>query len=200
MPICLGHAGLPVVLSGLNESINPSRLPPRQDGCQREITLHHVRGLQTPATAGSMMRRPCCPMPTTAPDRGAFFVDARHAQSSSGDRPHLMKRFTGAGEAPERLDAILHDKLADLDAARTTEDLREVVPTSRASTICARGRHPLPSRLDTGGVRAAADAARPLAQSPDPSPRPGAHILTSSKRRPNSTCISRDWWKRERCA
>jgi uncharacterized damage-inducible protein DinB len=60
-------------------------------------------------------------------DRGAFF------KSMHGTLNHLlatdriwMKRFTGEGEAPERLDAILHDRLADLDAARTAFD-RDIV-------------------------------------------------------------------------
>ena len=60
-------------------------------------------------------------------DRGAFF------KSMHGTLNHLlatdriwMKRFTGEGEAPDRLDAILHDRLADLDAARTEEDRRIV--------------------------------------------------------------------------
>jgi uncharacterized damage-inducible protein DinB len=37
-----------------------------------------------------------------------------------------MKRFTGQGEAPDRLDDILHDRLADLHAARKAEDRRIV--------------------------------------------------------------------------
>jgi len=60
-------------------------------------------------------------------DRGAFF------KSMHGTLNHLlatdriwMKRFTGAGEAPERLDAILHDRRDDLDAARTAFD-RDIV-------------------------------------------------------------------------
>jgi uncharacterized damage-inducible protein DinB len=60
-------------------------------------------------------------------DRGAFF------KSMHGTLNHLlatdriwMKRFTGAGEAPERLDAILHGRLADLDSARTAFD-RDIV-------------------------------------------------------------------------
>ena len=60
-------------------------------------------------------------------DRGAFF------RSLHGTLNHLlvtdriwMRRFTGAGEAPDRLDAILHDDLAALRAARTAEDRRIV--------------------------------------------------------------------------
>ena len=58
-------------------------------------------------------------------DRGAFF------KSMHGTLNHLlvadrvwMSRFTGEGRAPERLDAILHDDLAGLRAAREAEDRR----------------------------------------------------------------------------
>ena len=58
-------------------------------------------------------------------DRGAFF------KSMHGTLNHLlvadriwMKRFTGQGEAPTKLDAILHDDLASLRAARDREDAR----------------------------------------------------------------------------
>jgi uncharacterized damage-inducible protein DinB len=58
-------------------------------------------------------------------DKGAFF------KSMHGTLNHLlvtdriwMKRFTGEGEAPERLDAILHERFADLRAARQAEDRR----------------------------------------------------------------------------
>jgi len=60
-------------------------------------------------------------------DKGAFF------KSMHGTLNHLlttdriwMKRFTGEGEAPERLDTILHDRLPDLCAAREAEDRRIV--------------------------------------------------------------------------
>ena len=60
-------------------------------------------------------------------DKGAFF------KSMHGTLNHLlttdriwMKRFTGAGEAPERLDTILHERLAELGAAREAEDRRIV--------------------------------------------------------------------------
>ncbi|MGD9882512.1 MAG: DinB family protein [Reyranella sp.] len=60
-------------------------------------------------------------------DQGAFF------KSMHGTLNHLlatdriwMKRFTGAGEAPERLDTILHERLPDLAAARQAEDRRIV--------------------------------------------------------------------------
>ncbi len=60
-------------------------------------------------------------------DRGAFF------KSLHGTLNHLlvadrvwMHRFTGEGEAPGRVDAILHDDLAGLRAAREAEDRRIV--------------------------------------------------------------------------
>ncbi len=58
-------------------------------------------------------------------DRGAFF------KSVHGTLNHLlvgdriwMRRFTGEGEPPPGLDAILYDDFADLRAARTAEDAR----------------------------------------------------------------------------
>ena len=58
-------------------------------------------------------------------DRGAFF------KSVHGTLNHLlvadriwMKRFTGQGEAPNQLDAILHEEFAPLRAARDREDAR----------------------------------------------------------------------------
>lgn len=60
-------------------------------------------------------------------DRGAFF------RSMHGTLNHLlatdriwMKRFTGAGDAPERLDAIVHAGFSELRAARQAEDARIV--------------------------------------------------------------------------
>ncbi len=60
-------------------------------------------------------------------DKGAFF------NSMHGTLNHLlttdriwMKRLTGEGDAPERLDTILHERLADLAAARQAEDARIV--------------------------------------------------------------------------
>ena len=44
-----------------------------------------------------------------------------------------MKRFTGEGEAPERLDAILHDRLADL-VPRAPPSTGTSSPGSIAST------------------------------------------------------------------
>lgn len=58
-------------------------------------------------------------------DRGAFF------KSIHGTLNHLlatdriwMKRFTGEGDVPTRLDAILFDSFADLRDAREAEDAR----------------------------------------------------------------------------
>ena len=58
-------------------------------------------------------------------DRGAFF------KSVKGTLNHLLvtdriwqKRFTGEGEAPDRLDAILFERLDDLRMARIAEDAR----------------------------------------------------------------------------
>jgi uncharacterized damage-inducible protein DinB len=60
-------------------------------------------------------------------DKGAFF------KSMHGTLNHLlatdriwMKRFTGEGEAPDRLDAIVHDDFGGLRAAREAEDRRIV--------------------------------------------------------------------------
>jgi uncharacterized damage-inducible protein DinB len=60
-------------------------------------------------------------------DRGAFF------RSLHGTLNHLlatdriwMKRFTGEGDAPDRLDAMAFEKLADLRSARQAEDERIV--------------------------------------------------------------------------
>src|SRR5215831_13795087 len=56
-------------------------------------------------------------------DRGAFF------KSLHGTLNHLlvgdriwMRRFTGVGDAPSSLDAILYDDLAALRAARRSQD------------------------------------------------------------------------------
>ena len=58
-------------------------------------------------------------------DRGAFF------KSVHGTLNHLlatdriwMQRFTGEGDAPDRLDAVLFDTLAELRPAREAEDRR----------------------------------------------------------------------------
>lgn len=60
-------------------------------------------------------------------DKGAFF------KSMHGTLNHLlatdriwMQRFTGEGEAPQRLDTILHEHFDELRAAREAEDSRIV--------------------------------------------------------------------------
>jgi len=58
-------------------------------------------------------------------DAGAFF-GSLHATLNHllvGDRI-WMRRFTGEGPMPDRLDAILHDDFAGLRAAREAEDAR----------------------------------------------------------------------------
>jgi uncharacterized damage-inducible protein DinB len=67
-------------------------------------------------------------------DRGAFF------KSVHGTLNHLlvadriwMKRFTGKGEAPNRLDAILFETFDELRAARQAEDERIVAYMSSLS-------------------------------------------------------------------
>src|SRR5215468_5519967 len=79
-------------------------------------------------------------------DRGAFF------KSMHGTLNHLlttdriwMQRFTGAGEAPDRLDAILHERLGELRAARRTSASSS---GSRAST-----RRSSPATSAIGGSR-----------------------------------------------
>ncbi|HZH52035.1 MAG TPA: DinB family protein [Microvirga sp.] len=65
-------------------------------------------------------------------DRGAFF------KSLHGTLNHIlvadriwMRRFTGEGEAPTRLDAILFDEFAPLRQAREAEDARIVAYVER---------------------------------------------------------------------
>ena len=58
-------------------------------------------------------------------DRGAFFgsLHGTFNHLLVGDRI-WMRRFTGAGEAPAKLDAILYGTLGELREARRAEDLR----------------------------------------------------------------------------
>jgi uncharacterized damage-inducible protein DinB len=67
-------------------------------------------------------------------DRGAFF------KSVHGTLNHIlvadriwMKRFTGEGEAPNRLDAILFETFDELRAARQAEDERIVASMGNLS-------------------------------------------------------------------
>lgn len=73
-------------------------------------------------------------------DRGAFF------KSVHGSFNHLlvtdriwMQRFTGEGDAPDRLDAILFETLAELRAAREAEDRRIVDFVDRLDDIRIAG-------------------------------------------------------------
>ncbi len=74
-------------------------------------------------------------------DRGAFF------KSVHGTLNHLlvadriwMRRFTGEGEAPTRLDAILFETLGDLRAAREREDARIVAYVAGLSEATLAGK------------------------------------------------------------
>ena len=81
-------------------------------------------------------------------DKGAFF------KSMHGTLNHLlttdriwMKRFTGEGEAPDRLDTILHERLADLaprarprTGASSAGSAASTRPGSRASSAIVASR------------------------------------------------------------
>lgn len=58
-------------------------------------------------------------------DRGAFFKSVHGTLNHIlvGDRI-WMRRFSGSGEAPDRLDVVLYDDLPALTAARRAEDAR----------------------------------------------------------------------------
>ncbi len=58
-------------------------------------------------------------------DRGAFFKSVHGTLNHLLVADHIwMRRFTGVGEAPDRLDAILFDSLTELQQARIEEDAR----------------------------------------------------------------------------
>jgi uncharacterized damage-inducible protein DinB len=74
-------------------------------------------------------------------DRGAFF------KSVNGTLNHLLvadriwlKRFTGKGEAPDRLDVILYGSLSDLRRARRNEDERIIAYVESLSEADIAGR------------------------------------------------------------
>jgi uncharacterized damage-inducible protein DinB len=74
-------------------------------------------------------------------DRGAFF------KSVHGTLNHLlvgdriwMRRFTGTGDAPNRLDAVLYDEFDALRIARRAEDARIESWVSSLSEDALRGR------------------------------------------------------------
>jgi len=73
-------------------------------------------------------------------DRGAFFGSLHGTLNHLllGDRI-WMHRFTGEGEEPKRLDAILHDDFASLRAARHAEDGRIVTYVGRLSEADLQG-------------------------------------------------------------
>ncbi len=73
-------------------------------------------------------------------DRGAFF------RSVHGTLNHLlttdriwMKRFTGQGDAPASLDAIVHDNFDDLRSARGREDARILAWTQSLDEAALNG-------------------------------------------------------------
>lgn len=91
-------------------------------------------------------------------DRGAFF------KSVHGTLNHILvadriwlKRFTGQGEAPDRLDAILFENLPELRAARETEDSRIV------SYIDSLSETELAGRIRYRTITNPADVEQPLA-------------------------------------
>jgi len=58
-------------------------------------------------------------------DRGVFFGSVHRTLNHLLVTDHIwMKRMTGTGAAPDRLDAILFDTLPELAAARKAEDAR----------------------------------------------------------------------------
>ena len=90
-------------------------------------------------------------------DRGAFF------KSVHGTLNHLlvadriwMRRFTGAGEHPNRLDAILFEDLSELRAAREAEDGRIAAYIERPHRCRPRRALPLPHDHESARHRAAA--------------------------------------------
>jgi uncharacterized damage-inducible protein DinB len=109
-------------------------------------------------------------------DRGAFF------KSVHGTLNHLlatdriwMQRFTGEGDAPNRLDAILFESFDGLRAAREAEDRRIVdyamgsmmrAFRERSSTAASRRRNSSssnwPRRWRTGSTTRPTTAARSM--------------------------------------
>ncbi|KQT52938.1 MULTISPECIES: DinB family protein [unclassified Aureimonas] len=62
---------------------------------------------------------------TFVADRGLFFGSLMRTLNHLLATDRIwMKRFTGAGEAPNRLDAILHEAFGELRSARKAEDAR----------------------------------------------------------------------------
>jgi uncharacterized damage-inducible protein DinB len=111
-------------------------------------------------------------------DRGAFF------KSVHGSLNHLlatdriwMQRFTGEGEAPNRLDVILFESLDDLRAARIAEDRRivdfvEGLDERRIEGTIKYRRVSSPEQFEQQLAPALAHWVQP----PDPSPRPNSRL------------------------
>ncbi len=117
-------------------------------------------------------------------DRGAFF------KSLHGTLNHLlvgdriwMHRFTGAGELPSGLDAILYEDFAALRAARRAEDkgISRYVGGLSEADLAGSIRFRTLSNPATHRT-ATCVRARPFFQSPDPSPRPGARLALEHDR------------------
>src|SRR3981081_638040 len=86
--------------------------------CRHETALHDLARYHPWATRRLYEAAALLSDADYRADKGAFF------KSMHGTLNHLlatdriwMKRFTGEGEAPDRLDAMLHDRLPDLPAA-----------------------------------------------------------------------------------
>jgi uncharacterized damage-inducible protein DinB len=74
-------------------------------------------------------------------DRGAFFKSVHGTFNHILVADHIwMRRFTGEGEAPNRLDATLFESFAELRAAREKEDARIVAYIDRLSDADFMGR------------------------------------------------------------
>jgi hypothetical protein len=121
-------------------------------------------------------------------DHGAFFGSVHGTLNHLlvGDRI-WMQRLTGEGEAPARLDAILHEDFGALRAAREAEDARIVAfVEGSASTTSAVGC-----------------AIEPLAGLPISSRSSAMHSRTSSITKRTiaarcTACSPRSWRKRRR--
>ena len=102
-----------------------------------------------------------------------------------------MKRLTGQGQAPNRLDAILHDNRQDLLRARIAEDarltdlVRSYTEADLTRAVAYQTMAGKPYTQPLPGTSAAS------VQSSDPPPRPGPRLLFPSSPAPNrrrSTC------------
>ena len=107
---------------------------------------------------------------------GAFF------KSMMGTLNHLvvadriwMKRFTGEGDAPTALDAIVHRDFAKLRAARGVEDERIIKWVGSLAAKDFAGRFTYTTVRHAHDLAAAGAGARPFLQPPDPPSRPGAY-------------------------